>query len=50
VDSHEKVLGDKGFSEEKILAAVGVASVVYAIGVVLDTEQVAPASLSQPSC
>jgi alkyl hydroperoxide reductase subunit D len=41
VDSHEKVLRDKGFGEEKILAAVRVASVLHAIAVVLDTERVA---------
>ncbi len=42
VDSHEKVLRDKGFGEEKVLAAVRVASVLHAIGTVLDTERVAP--------
>ncbi len=41
VDSHDKVLRDKGFGEEKILAAVRVASVLHAIAVVLDTERVA---------
>jgi alkyl hydroperoxide reductase subunit D len=41
VDSHEKVLKEKGFSEEKILAAVRVASVLHGIAVVLDTERVA---------
>ena len=40
VDSHEKVLRDKGVSEEKILAAVRIASVTHAIAVVLDTESV----------
>ena len=40
VDSHEKVLRDKGLGEEKIIAAVRVASVLHAIGVVLDTERV----------
>ncbi len=45
VDSHEKVLRDKGFEEEKVLAAVRVASVMHAIAVVLDTERVAA---SQP--
>ncbi len=43
VDSHEKVLREKGFSEEKILAAVRIASVMHAIAVVLDTEKVATA-------
>jgi alkyl hydroperoxide reductase subunit D len=40
VDSHEKVLKEKGFGEEKILAAVRIASVMHAIAVVLDTERV----------
>lgn len=43
VDSHEKSLREKGFSEEKILAAVRIASVIHAIAVVLDTEKVATA-------
>ncbi len=43
VDSHEKVLREKGISEEKILAAVRVASVVHAIAVVLDAERVVAA-------
>jgi len=41
VDSHEKVLNSKGVGEEKIMAAVRIASVLHAIGVVLDTERVA---------
>ena len=41
VDSHEKVLREKGFGEEKIMAAIRVASVLHGIGVVLDTERVA---------
>jgi lipoyl-dependent peroxiredoxin subunit D len=41
VDSHEKVLREKGFGEEKVLAAVRVASVLHAIATVLDTERVA---------
>jgi alkyl hydroperoxide reductase subunit D len=45
VDSHEKVLRDKGFGEEKVLAAVRVASVLHAIATVLDTERV---SAGQP--
>ncbi len=39
VDSHEQVLRQKGTSEELINAAIRVASVIYAIGVVLDTEK-----------
>lgn len=41
VDSHEKILREKGFAEEKIMTAVRVASVLHGIGVVLDTERVA---------
>ncbi|MGC2109164.1 MAG: carboxymuconolactone decarboxylase family protein [Candidatus Korobacteraceae bacterium] len=40
VDSHEKALREKGVSEEKILAAVRIASVIHAIAVVLDAERV----------
>ena len=43
VNAHEKTLREKGISEEKILAAVRVASVVHAISVVLDTEKVSAA-------
>ena len=39
VDSHEKVLREKGMSEEKILAAVRVAAVVHALSVVVEGEQ-----------
>lgn len=41
VDAHEKVVREKGVSEETILSVVRVASVVYAIGAVLDAERVA---------
>ncbi len=41
VDSHEKILREKGFGEEKVLAAVRIASVLHAIAAVLDTERVA---------
>jgi alkyl hydroperoxide reductase subunit D len=40
VDSHEKVMRDKGVTEEQILAAMRIASVVHALAVVLDTEAV----------
>lgn len=40
VDSHEKVLREKGFGEEKVLAAVRIGSVLHAIATVLDTERV----------
>ena len=39
VDSHEKVLREKGLGEEKVLAAVRIASVLHAT--VLDAERVA---------
>ena len=41
VDSHEKTLREKGFTEEKVLAAVRIAAVIHAIAVVLDAERVA---------
>jgi alkyl hydroperoxide reductase subunit D len=41
VDSHEKVVREKGASEELILAVVRVASILHAIGAVLDAECVA---------
>jgi lipoyl-dependent peroxiredoxin subunit D len=46
VDSHEKMLREKGVNEEKILAAVRIASVVHAIAVVLDAEQVSAPQLA----
>ena len=46
VDSHEKTLREKGVSEETILAAVRIASVVHAIAVVLDTEAVTAPQLA----
>lgn len=42
VDSHEKVLREKGATEELINAAIRVASVIHAIGVVLDSERASP--------
>jgi alkyl hydroperoxide reductase subunit D len=41
VDSHEKVLRDKGVSEETILAAVRIASILHALAAVMDAEAVA---------
>lgn len=38
VDSHENVLKQKGITEETILASVRVASVIQALGTVLDAE------------
>jgi lipoyl-dependent peroxiredoxin subunit D len=43
VDSHEKVVREKGAGEETILAVVRIASVIHAIGAVLDAERVAEA-------
>lgn len=40
VDSHEKVVREKGASEELVLAVVRIASVLHAIGAVLDAERV----------
>jgi alkyl hydroperoxide reductase subunit D len=40
IDSHEKTLREKGVGEEKIIAAVRIASVLHAIAVVFDTERV----------
>jgi alkyl hydroperoxide reductase subunit D len=36
VDSHEKVLREKGAGEEMILAAIRIAAVIHALGAVLD--------------
>lgn len=38
VDAHEKVVREKGMSEETILSVVRIASVIHAIGAVLDAE------------
>jgi alkyl hydroperoxide reductase subunit D len=42
VDSHEQVLRGKGVTEETILAAVRLASVIHGLATVFDTEAVAP--------
>lgn len=39
IDAHETVLRQKGITEETMIAAVRVASIVHAIGTVLDLEQ-----------
>ena len=44
VDSHEKVLREKGASEEKILAAVRVAAVIHALSVVVENEKLGSAA------
>jgi alkyl hydroperoxide reductase subunit D len=41
VDSHEKVLKEKGVPEETILAAVRIASIIHALGAVFDAQQAA---------
>jgi lipoyl-dependent peroxiredoxin subunit D len=41
VDAHEKVVREKGVSEETVLSIVRIASVIHAIGSVLDAERVA---------
>jgi alkyl hydroperoxide reductase subunit D len=40
VDSHEKVVREKNVSEETVLAIVRIASILHAIGSVLDAERV----------
>jgi lipoyl-dependent peroxiredoxin subunit D len=41
VDAHEKVVREKGVSEEMVLSIVRIASVIHAIGSVLDAQRVA---------
>jgi alkyl hydroperoxide reductase subunit D len=43
VDSHEKVIREKGLSEDAVLAAMRLASVVHALAVVFDAERVGAA-------
>lgn len=38
VDSHEKIVREKGASEETVLAVVRVASLIHAVGAVMDAE------------
>lgn len=45
VDSHEKVVRDKGASEDLVLAVVRVAAVIHAIGSVLDAVQAEKAEM-----
>jgi alkyl hydroperoxide reductase subunit D len=42
VDAHERTLREKGILEEKILAAIRIASVIHAIAGVLDSEKASP--------
>jgi alkyl hydroperoxide reductase subunit D len=46
VDSHERVLREKGVNEETILAAVRIAAVIHALAGVLDAQAVATATVS----
>ena len=48
VDAHEKVVREKGASEDLILAVVRVASVIHAIATIVDAERSTPA-LQQPA-
>jgi len=45
VDSHEKVVREKGMSEETVLSAIRLASVIHGLATVFDAERVA---VSQP--
>jgi lipoyl-dependent peroxiredoxin subunit D len=45
VDSHEKVVREKGIGEELILSIVRIASVIHAIGLVLDAQRVSSPDL-----
>jgi lipoyl-dependent peroxiredoxin subunit D len=49
VDSHERVLREKGTTEELINAAIRVASVIHAIGVIVESEKAAPTPLALPA-
>src|SRR3954447_2165791 len=44
VDSHERVLREKGVGEEKILVAIRIASIVHAIGSLLAAEKAIPSA------
>lgn len=41
VDSHERVVREKGMTEESIIAAIRVAAVVHALSVIFDAERIA---------
>jgi lipoyl-dependent peroxiredoxin subunit D len=49
VDSHEKVVRDKGLAEEQVAAVVRIASVLHALAVVLETEPVLAPLAPQPA-
>ena len=46
VDSHEKVLREKGMSEEAVLAGIRLAAAVHALATVFDAERVGVAPVS----
>jgi len=48
LDAHEKVVREKGASEELVMAVIRVASVIHAIGVVLDQASSQAAVASEP--
>jgi alkyl hydroperoxide reductase subunit D len=41
IDSHEKVLREKGLSEPAVLAAIRIAAVIHGLAAVLDAEKIA---------
>ena len=47
VDSHEQFLRKKGMTEESILAAVRLASVIHGLPAVFGTEAVAPSQTAR---
>jgi alkyl hydroperoxide reductase subunit D len=42
VDAHEKVVREKGLSEEAVLAAIRLASVIHGLATALDAKKSAP--------
>lgn len=46
VDSHEKVLREKGIGEETVAAALRIASTIHAMATVMDAERVAAPALT----
>jgi len=44
VDAHERMLREKGASEETILAAIRIASTIHALSAVMDAEAAAPSA------
>jgi alkyl hydroperoxide reductase subunit D len=46
VNAHEKVLREKGVTEETVLAAVRIASIVHALAAVFDAERAAAVAIA----